>query len=565
MPWSVTTAPVCTFTRMKRAPTAVAIARAETAPRISVATAAMAATQAGSTRPGENGTSPKFSTRMASTPPSTRAWASARAARVTSFIEPAHRGLPGSGSRCTMPTMAFGEPTMVSRLMKRAGKAGKAWRNRSMREYSDQVMAPRTEAAESRIFYGWWVAVAFSLIIFLSTGIRFAVGPFLKPMVGDLGVDRGAFSLVVSLSLFLYGLFVPLIGPLVDRWGARLVCSLGAVEMAIAMGLTSTVHTLWQFALYYGVLAALGLAATGQVVASATLSRWFVKRRGAAVSTLSVASMAGISLLVPGAMWSILRFGWRETFVILGVVSLVFCLPISLFVVRDDPERMGLRPDGEASATASSGVAVVIERTATGDALRTPSFWFLSGGLFTCGFSMSLLSAHGVPMLTDHGFHSMIASSAMGLTGVSSIAAGMVIGILSDRWGRKPMLAFVYLLRVVAFTLLFLTHDPIVLMVVAILAGLSLTGSFALGSALTADIFGRLSVGSIFGLIFLVHQIGAALGSWLSGYLFDVSGGYGLAFAITCGLLLVGAGLSLTIDVNGRPVRRELQPVAGGR
>src|SRR5215471_19260898 len=212
MPWSVTTAPVCTFTRMKRAPTAVAMARAEmaserralmprgreTAPRISVATAA-------------------------------------RAARVTSFIEPAQRGLPGRGSRCTMPTIAFDEARMASRLMKRAGKAGKAWRNRSMREYSDQVMAPRTEAAEPRIFYGWWVAVGFSLIIFLSTGIRFAVGPFLKPMVGDLGIDRGAFSLVVSLSLFLYGLFVPLIGPLVDRWGARLVCSLGAVEMAIAM------------------------------------------------------------------------------------------------------------------------------------------------------------------------------------------------------------------------------------------------------------------------------------------------------------------------------------------
>ena len=114
-----------------------------------------------------------------------------------------------------------------------------------MQEYSDQVMAPRAEAAQSRIFYGWWVAVAFSLIIFLSTGIRFAVGPFLKPVAGDLGIDRGAFSLVVSLSLFLYGLFVPLIGPLVDRWGSRLVCSLGAVVMAIAMGLTSTVHSLW--------------------------------------------------------------------------------------------------------------------------------------------------------------------------------------------------------------------------------------------------------------------------------------------------------------------------------
>jgi MFS family permease len=84
-------------------------------------------------------------------------------------------------------------------------------------------------------------------------------------------------------------------------------------------------------------------------------------------------------------------------------------------------------------------------------------------------------------------------------------------------------------------------------------------------AALTADIFGRFSVGSIFGLIFLVHQMGAAVGSWLAGFLFDLSGGYGLAFAVACGLLLVGAGLSLTLDVAERPVRRELQPVAGGR
>ena len=434
-----------------------------------------------------------------------------------------------------------------------------------MQEYSDQDMAPHARAAEPRIFYGWWVAVAFSLIIFLSTGIRFAVGPFLKPVVGDLGIDRGTFSLVVSLSLFLYGLFVPLLGPLVDRWGPRVVCALGTVVMAASMGLTSTMHSVWEFTLYYGVLAALGLAATGQVVASATLARWFVRRRGTAVSALSVASMAGISLLVPIVMWCILRFGWRATFMILGAVSLAVCLPIALWILRDEPESMGLHPDGEAPRAPAPGAASVVDRTPTADALRSPSFWYLSGGLFSCGFSMSLLSAHGVPMLTDHGFHDMTASSAMGLTGMSSIVAGMVIGILSDRWGRKSMLAFVYLLRVVAFTLIFFTRDPVMLMVVAAVGGLSLTGSFAMASALTADIFGRFSVGSIFGLVFLLHQVGAALGSWLAGFLFDVSGGYGFAFAIACGLLLVGAGLSLTIDVNERPVRRELQPVAGGR
>ncbi|SRR6266436_2560424 len=88
------------------------------------------------------------------------------------------------------------------------------------------------------------------------------------------------------------------------------------------------------------------------------------------------------------------------------------------------------------------------------------------------------------------------------------------------------------------------------------------TGSFVM--ALTADVLGHFSVGSIFGIIF-VHQVGVAVGSWLSGFLFGVSGGYGFAFAIACGLLLVGAGLSLSIDVNERPVRREVQPVAGGR
>jgi MFS family permease len=99
-------------------------------------------------------------------------------------------------------------------------------------------MVYREGAAPSRVFYGWWVAAAFSLIIFVSTGIRFAVGPFLKPVVDDPGLDRGSFSLVISLSLFLYGAFMPVIGPLVDRWGSRVVSSVGAVVIAASLDLS---------------------------------------------------------------------------------------------------------------------------------------------------------------------------------------------------------------------------------------------------------------------------------------------------------------------------------------
>jgi len=427
-------------------------------------------------------------------------------------------------------------------------------------------MFRRRAAPGPAIFYGWWVALGFALIVFLSTGIRFTVGPFLKPIVADLGIDRGSFSLVVSLSLFLYGAFMPLVGQLVDRIGPRLVCAAGAVVIAGCLALTASMTSLWQFYLYYGVLLAVGLATTGYVVASATLARWFVKRRGTAISTLGAAGMAGMALFVPLIMWCILRFGWRTTYLILAVASLVVMLPIAIWVLRDSPETLGLEPDGAPREPSAATTAPGLERTGVGEALRVPSFWLLAGGLFNCGFSMSLLSTHGVPMLSDHGFHEMTASWAIGLLGLSSIAGGMGLGLISDRWGRKPVLAAVYLLRALAFVALFFVRDPGALMVVAAIGGIGLSGSLAMASSLTGDIFGRFSVGSIFGLIFLAHQAGGSLGSWLAGYLFDVTGGYGAAFAGACTLLLlVAAGLSATINTAEGPVARAWQPVAGGK
>jgi MFS family permease len=403
-----------------------------------------------------------------------------------------------------------------------------------------------------RVFFGWWVVLAFGLMVFLSTGIRFAVGPFLKPMVADLGVDRAAFSLVVSLSLFLYGAFMPLVGWVVDRAGARPVVVGGTLLLGACLALTSAVTNVWQLALVYGVGVAAGLAATGHVVASAIISRWFTRRRGTALSVLGTASMAGISLLVPVAMWVILSVGWRLTYLVFAVVVTATMLPLALWVVRDTPESMGLAPDGLSPAPRAAATPAA-ERTPVGDAVQTVSFWKLGGGLFTCGFSMSLLSAHGVPMLTDHGYGPMLASWALGLLGGSSVAFSMVLGVLSDRLGRRPVLAWLYGTRALLFAGLFLIRDqPAALLAVAVAGGVSMAGTLAMTSALTADLFGRFSVGSVFGTIFLLHQAGAALGAWLAGLLFETTGGYGGAFAVACAILLVASVVSLTIDERPR-------------
>src|SRR5512144_393981 len=338
MPWSAATAPTCTLTRTNRAPVAAATASAdrtsffstltpmgsETRRRISPIATAIPATVAASTRPAVNGTSPWFSTTRASTPPSARACASSSAARTTAAMSPSQRGLPGSARRCTMPMTArvtwAGRPMIAARLIGRDDII------------SSMVKTPGGPPA--RIFYGYWVVLALAVIVFLSTGIRFTIGPFLKPVAAELSIDRGTFSLVISLSLFLYGAFMPLVGRLVDRLGSRAVCSAGAVLTAISLVLTGRMTSLWEFYLYYAVVGSLGVAATGHVMGSVALARWFVRRRGLAMSALGAAGMAGMAVLVPVAMWCILRYGWRASFVILGLGSLVIMLPLTLWVLR---------------------------------------------------------------------------------------------------------------------------------------------------------------------------------------------------------------------------------------
>jgi MFS family permease len=408
---------------------------------------------------------------------------------------------------------------------------------------------------ERQIFYGWWVVGAFSVTSFMSTGVRHAVGPFLKPIVGDLGLDRASFSAVIALSLFLYGVFMPLAGMALDRFSVRTVSSAGTLLLVISLVLTAMVRDFWEFAAVYGVLVPLGLAGTGPVIASGVVARWFSKRRGTALSVLGSASMTGMSLLVPAVTWLILTTGWRTTYMVIAAGILVIVLPLCLWVVRDSPESVGLSPDGVIPKVGAGAVAA--ERVSAGEALQTLAFWQLAGSFFTCGFSMSLLSAHGIPMLTDHGYSPMFASWALGVLGGSSIGFTVMLGALSDRFGRRPVLSAIYAGRVFIFAGFFLIRDdPTAILVVAVLGGITMAGTGSMTSALTADIYGRFSVSSVFGLIFLVHQTGSALGSWLAGALFETTGGYGAAYVLACGFLVAASVVALKIDKGARRIWR---------
>jgi len=393
------------------------------------------------------------------------------------------------------------------------------------------------------------------VVTFTSTGIRHAVGPFLKPIVEDLGIDRATFSIVIAISLFLWGVFMPLAGKALDRFGTRPVTTVGTVLLAISLVLTSMVRDVWQFAFVYGLLFPLGLAAIGPVTSSGVVARWFNKKRGTALSLLASASMSGMSLLVPLVTWMILVTSWRTTYAMIAGFVLLLILPLCLWVIRDSPESMGLTADG---VPAVPGAPVESQRrVGASEAMQTLAFWQLAGSFFTCGFSMSLLAAHGQPMLTDHGYSPMFAGWAFGVLGGSSVVFTTMLGAVSDRLGRRPVLAAIYGGRVVIFAAFFLIRDnPLAILVVAVLGGITLAGTGSMTSALTADIWGRFSVGSVFGVIFLVHQVGAAIGSVLGGAMFEATGGYGAAFAVACVFLAVAALVAWRVDAGTRRVWR---------
>jgi MFS family permease len=407
---------------------------------------------------------------------------------------------------------------------------------------------PRTS-----VFYGWWVVAGFSVMTLTSTGVRHAVGPFLKPITADLGLDRATFSVVIAVSLFLYGVFGLLTGVVLDRFGARVTACAGTLLLIASLILTGLVRNFWEFFLVYGVLLSLGLALTGPVLASGVVARWFSKRRGTALSLLASASMTGMSLLVPGVTWLILTTGWRTTYMLIGVGVLLVMLPISLWVIRESPESMGLGADG--APPEPGAMAASKQRVTAMVAMQSLAFWQLAGSFFTCGFSMSLLSSHGVPMLTDHGYSPMFASWAIGVLGASSIGGTLLLGMVSDRLGRRPVLASIYAGRILIFGGFFLIRDnPAAMLIVAVLGGVTMSGTGSMTSALTADIWGRFSVSRVLGVIFLVHQTGSAIGSWLAGSLFEATGGYGAAFVLACVFLFGASIVALRVDTGSRRV-----------
>jgi MFS family permease len=416
-------------------------------------------------------------------------------------------------------------------------------------------------APSRRLHPAWIVLGALTLCLLASTGIRAVFGVYIKPMEDEMHWSRGALSTAAALSLLLLGAAGPFAGRLADRWGPARVIVLALGLLGVGSILSGFVTQLWQIFVTAGVIMAIGSGGSALSTGSAIVARWFDRRRGVAMGLAAGGMSAGQLLIVPIATKLTYTYGWRSSFLWLGVGLLLLVVPVALWLLRDTPEERGLRPLGATGPTqtaAAIAAAQRAERVSVTEAAQTLPFWLLMGSFFVCGYtSNGMVLTHFMPHALEHNFTAMQASAALGVMGAMNMVGTISSGWLCDRFGRRGPLAIYYFVRGLSLLFLLYVWNLPSLHLWAAIFGLNYISTVPPTTTLTANIYGRFSVGELSGWIFFSHQVGSALGAALAGWIFEWTGSYSSAFVSAAVMAFLAAGLAWMIreePVRGRPL-----------
>jgi len=414
-------------------------------------------------------------------------------------------------------------------------------------------------------FYGWVVLVLSFLTTLVGAGICSAAAVLIHPLEMEFGWSRAAIASAISFNLLLVGVAAPISGWLLDRFGPRRIMVGSLALLIFGVGATTFMQEFWQLVILWGIMVGLGAGGTASVLAATVAHRWFVARRGLALGILNSAASTGQLIFLPLLMALIVAGGWRVGSWMLVLVALGL-LPLVALWMRDDPAEMGLKPYTLAKDTArvakQPSPSDVPSSIPLAEVFRSSTFWLLAGSFFVCGgTSAGLIGTHLIPHSIDRGFPEVAAAATVGVMGGLNFVGTLLSGWLVDRVDTRKLLSVVYALRGVSLFVLPFVTDFSGLFIFAVIYGLDWFATVPPTIALTADTFGKRSVGSIFGWIFLSHQVGAALVASVSGAIRVWLGDYQFAFLMGGVMALIAAGLVLRIRLPQREV--PLNPVAG--
>jgi MFS transporter, OFA family, oxalate/formate antiporter len=374
----------------------------------------------------------------------------------------------------------------------------------------------------SHIFYGWLVVAAAFAVTFVGFGSAYTFSAFVASLQKDFGASRGMISLVFSLAGFLYFGVGIISGPLADRWGARRIVVAGMLLVGLGMILAGRARTLFEVYTAYGLGIGLGMGCAYVPVLGA-VQRWFVKRRGLA-SGLAVSGIGvGTLVMPPLATALIAGFGWRDAYLILGVLAIIVGIG-SATLIEDDPRTRGLEPDGTVAGAATS------RRPAAGlsvkESIRTTRFWGLYAACLVASLGVFVPFVHLVPYAVGHTIQPATAALLLGAIGVGSTIGRFFLGSIADRIGRDGFLVAMYVGMAASLAIWAMAEGLSALVVFTLAFGLFYGGWVAILPAVVADHFGARHIGGIIGVLYTSVAIGTLIGPSAAGFLFDTSHSY---------------------------------------
>lgn len=408
-------------------------------------------------------------------------------------------------------------------------------------------------------FYGWVILGVSFLALFASFGMRVSFGSYVTSWENEFAISRTAVTTISLLSFLVLAISQPLIGKLNDRFGARIVLTASMMIAGVALILCSVATSLWQLALFYGIMMSFALTGGSNITASAVITRWFTAKRGLAMG-ITVSGMAvGQLTVVPLSLYLISHYDWRFTTGLMGLVILLIFAPLMALGIRSKPSDVGLQPFGEASNTTGEEKGLtaddepVTESQPIWTILKQRVFWQLSIPYFFCGFTdVGLVDTHFIPMTQGKGFSLGVISLAFSLIALANIFGTIGTGYLADRWNRSRLLAMIYVVRALTLILLLVSNQPWLLMVFGVFYGITEMASIAPTSSFCADLFRKYSFGVIFGLVSVSHQMGGAIGSFVPGVIYDMTHSYVPVIVLSVIILLISAAIVARIpDIQG--------------
>ena len=365
--------------------------------------------------------------------------------------------------------------------------------------------------------------------------VFYTFGIFLVPLTAEFNWERGALSGAFSMAILLTGLFSILSGRLSDKYGPRVLVTVGGLSVGVGFLLMSQINSLWQAYLIWGLFMGIGSSCCFIPITS-TIPRWFAKKRGIAIGiTVAGFGLGGI-ISPPLAQWLISAFGWQQAFFILGLITFIMVIPLAQFL-KHSPQRIGLKPYGE-DETIKDEQPLVTEGLSITQAIKTSRFWVWGLILFCFFFCIQVTIVHIVPHAIDIGVSPIIAASITSIIAGISVIGRLSMGFISDKVGARLLLIACFSLATLALLWLLFAKELWMLYVFAIIFGIGYGGIVPLETVISAELFGLGSLGMILAGLMLFSTVGMALGPPLAGSIFDTTGDYSLAFLIC---VIIGA------------------------